>query len=79
MSEPDYMIVQKIYAGWSFFGIAFIAALLITLVHTFMVRSDRTAFFPARCVPLLSRHAGDLLAVDIPDERSEQPLDGHTR
>ena len=38
-------LVQKIYAGWSFFGIAVIAALLITLIHTFMVRSDRTAFF----------------------------------
>ena len=45
MSSPEYMTVQKIYAGWSFFGIAVIAALLITLIHTFMVRSDRTAFF----------------------------------
>src|SRR5262245_32477252 len=45
MSQPEYMIVQKIYAGWSFFGIAVIAALLLTLIHTFMVRSDRTAFF----------------------------------
>jgi hypothetical protein len=45
MSQPEYMTVQKIYAGWSFFGIAVIAALLITLMHTFMVRSDRTAFF----------------------------------
>jgi len=45
MSQPEYMTVQKIYAGWSLFGIAFIAALLITLMHTFMVRRDRTAFF----------------------------------
>ena len=45
MSQPEYMTVQKIYVGWSFFGIAVIAALLITLIHTFMVRSDRTAFF----------------------------------
>jgi hypothetical protein len=44
MSPPDYMTVQKIYAGWSFFGIAVIAALLLTLTHSFMVRSDRTAF-----------------------------------
>jgi hypothetical protein len=44
MSQPEYMTVQKIYAGWSFFGIAFIAALLITLMHTFMVRSGRTGF-----------------------------------
>jgi hypothetical protein len=26
MSQPEYMTVQKIYAGWSFFGIAVIAA-----------------------------------------------------
>ena len=45
MSEPEYMTVQKIYAGWSFFGIAVIAALLITLIHTLLIRSDRTAFF----------------------------------
>ena len=45
MSQPEYMTVQKIYAGWSFFGIAVMAALLITLIHTFMVRSDRPAFF----------------------------------
>ena len=45
MSQPEYMTVQKIYAGWSFFGIAVIAALLITLIHTFMVGSDRRPFF----------------------------------
>src|SRR5262245_32056248 len=45
MSEPEYMTVQRIYAGWSFFGIAFIAALLLTLTHTFMIRGDRAAFF----------------------------------
>ena len=45
MSQPEYMTVQKIYAGWSFFGIAFIAALLLTLTHTFMIRGDRAAFF----------------------------------
>ena len=44
MSQPEYMTVQKIYAGWSFFGITVIAALLITLIHTFMVRGDRPAF-----------------------------------
>jgi hypothetical protein len=44
MSPPEYMTVQKIYAGWSFFGIAVIAALLLTLMHAFLVRSDRTAF-----------------------------------
>jgi len=27
MAPPEYITVQKIYAGWSFFGIAVIAAL----------------------------------------------------
>src|SRR5262249_28915096 len=44
-SEAAYITVQRIYAGWSFFGIAFIAALLLTLTHTFMIRGDRAAFF----------------------------------
>jgi hypothetical protein len=44
MSQSEYMTVQKIYAGWSSFGVAIVAALLLTLLHTFMVRRDRTAF-----------------------------------
>ena len=35
-------------------------------------------FSLACCVPLPSRHLGDLLDVHIPNERSEQQLDGHT-
>jgi hypothetical protein len=44
LSMAEYMTVQKIYAGWSFFGIAIAVALLLTLMHTSMVRADRTAF-----------------------------------
>jgi hypothetical protein len=44
MSPSEYMTVQKIYAGWSSFGVAIVTALLLTLLHTFMVRRDRTAF-----------------------------------
>jgi hypothetical protein len=44
MSPPEYMTVQKIYAGWSFFGIAVLTALLLTLLHAFIVRRDRAAF-----------------------------------
>jgi len=43
LSIAEYMTVQKIYAGWSFFGLAIITALLLTLAHSFMVRIDRTA------------------------------------
>src|SRR5215831_19425655 len=45
LSTADYMTTQKIYAGWSFFGVAIIAAILFTLTHTLMVRAERAAFF----------------------------------
>ena len=45
LSVPEYMTTQKIYAGWSFFGVAIIAAILFTLTHTLMVRGERAAFF----------------------------------
>jgi len=56
MSPAAYMTVQHIYAGWSFFGIPIISALLLTLIHTFMVRNDRSAF-------ILSFSAAAFLAV----------------
>jgi len=47
LSPAEYMTVQKIYVGWSFFGIAIVSALFLTLTHTFMVRGDRATFFLA--------------------------------
>jgi hypothetical protein len=44
LSPDEYMTVQKIYAGWSLFGIAIVTALVLTSTHTFMVRDNRTAF-----------------------------------
>src|SRR5215469_1125421 len=44
LSTAEYMTTQKIYAGWSFFGVALIAALLFTLTHTLMVRAQHMAF-----------------------------------
>jgi hypothetical protein len=42
---PDqYMIVQRIYAGWALFGVPIVAALALTLAHAAMVRSSRAAF-----------------------------------
>lgn len=38
------MVVQRIYAGWALFGIPIIAALLLTALHTIVVRSNRTPF-----------------------------------
>jgi len=44
LSPAAYMTVQKIYAGWSLFGIPIITALLLTLIQAFLVRNDRPAF-----------------------------------
>jgi hypothetical protein len=43
LSPQHYMVVQTIYAGWAFFGIAVFGALAFTLAHTILVRGDRTA------------------------------------
>ena len=43
LSPSEYMTVQKIYMGWSFFGIVIFAVLLLTLIHTFMARGTRIA------------------------------------
>src|SRR5262249_11768689 len=42
-STADYMTTQQIYAGWSFYGVAIIAAIIFTLTYTLMVRAKRTA------------------------------------
>jgi hypothetical protein len=44
LSTAEYMTAQKIYAGWSFFGLAITAAIVLTLTHTLMVRAERTTF-----------------------------------
>lgn len=38
LPPQDYMIVQRIYADWAFFGIAIYGALLLTLTLTFLAR-----------------------------------------
>ncbi len=43
LSPADYMTVQQIYAGWAYFGIAVVLALLTTLAHTIAVRRNRIA------------------------------------
>jgi hypothetical protein len=44
LSTAEYMSTQKIYAGWSFFGVAIIAAIVLTFMHTLMVRAERRVF-----------------------------------
>jgi hypothetical protein len=44
MAPPDYMVVQRIYAGWALFGIGHAVAFVSTIAHTVLVRRERLAF-----------------------------------
>jgi len=44
LTPTEYLTVQKIYAGWSLFGIVIGMALLATLAHALLARTDRTSF-----------------------------------
>jgi len=47
LAPADYMIVQRIYMGWAWFGIAIFGALILLGIHAAIVRRDRTAlWFP---------------------------------
>jgi hypothetical protein len=41
----EYMTVQKIYAGWAFFGIAYFLAPLAALWHAWLARKHRAALW----------------------------------
>jgi hypothetical protein len=43
LPQFEYMTVQKIYAGWSLFGIVVDVAPFATLLHAWLVRADRKA------------------------------------
>ena len=44
LPPEQYMIVQRVYSGWALFGIAIVAALVLTLWHAWLVRSSPRAF-----------------------------------
>lgn len=53
LSPSDYMIVQRIYAGWQTFGTVIGLALALALAQTYLVRSNRRALILS-AVALLS-------------------------
>src|SRR5262249_60608006 len=65
LSTAEYITTQKIYAGWSFFGVAIIAAIVFTLTHTLMVRAERAAFLLS--VPLRYCTQVDIWCFDFLD------------
>lgn len=47
LSEEQYFVVQSIYRGWSFFGIALFGALAANLALALLARRQRAAFWLA--------------------------------
>lgn len=45
LAADQYMIVQQIYAGWSWFGIAFVLALIFSAWHIWLLRNRGIAFY----------------------------------
>lgn len=45
LDRDAYFTVQRIYAGWSLFGIVLIGAVPVLLVLIFLLRADRPAVF----------------------------------
>ena len=44
LTPAEYMTVQRIYAGWAWFAILIMAALVLALWHTFLVRGSGAPF-----------------------------------
>src|SRR5262249_1027081 len=76
LSTAEYMTAQKIYAGWSFFGVAIIAAFVYLDAHFDGSRRAYGLSSISYRAPLPWRHASDLLDVHLFHERSDQQLDG---
>ena len=78
LSTAEYMTTQKIYAGWSFFGVVIIAAIVFTLMHTLMVRAERTAFLLS-LTALVCLGATQVIfwTFNLSNEHGDQQLDYH--
>jgi hypothetical protein len=44
LPQPQYMTVQRIYAGWALFGIVILAAIVLTATHAILTRRKPRAF-----------------------------------
>jgi hypothetical protein len=44
LPTDQYMTVQQIYAGWAWFGLAVLGALIFTALHAVLARTDAPAF-----------------------------------
>ena len=45
LAPADYMITQRIYAGWAWFGLPIFLSMALLAIHAALVRNDRTAMW----------------------------------
>ena len=67
LSPAEYMVVQRIYAGWQLFGIAIGIALLSALAQAAVARADRKArVWPLMACLCLAAALADFLVFTYP-------------
>lgn len=67
LSPSEYMIVQRIYAGWQTFGVVIGLALVLALLQTYLVRGSRRALaMSAVTLLLLTGALADFLLFTLP-------------
>ena len=76
LPRDAYLTVQSIYAGWAWFGIVDLAALIMNVVLVVRLRSAAPGCLlrHGRC-PLLRRVLRDLLHLDVPGQPGDFQLD----
>jgi len=71
LAPADYMLVQRIYSGWQWFGVVIAAAIVATAVLAVRLRGDRTAFTWAMAAAVcLVAALADFLAFTYPVNRA---------
>jgi hypothetical protein len=45
LAPADYMITQRIYAGWAWFGVPIFLSLALLAIHAVLVQSNKTAMW----------------------------------
>jgi hypothetical protein len=45
LPHADYMVIQRIYAGWAWFGVPIYLAMILLVLHAVLMRRNRPSFW----------------------------------
>ena len=69
LAPADYMITQRIYAGWAWFGLPIFLGMALLAIHAWLVQNTRSAMWLSLgCGRIDRRHANGLLVLYATDE-----------